>query len=56
MILMKSAPKRICSRAALRISSGPSASRYIPAKNRPPGAVADRIRPQVSSLGPRSAP
>ena len=54
--LTKSAPRRSCSRTARRTSSQPSASRYMPAKKRPPGAVADTIRPQVSSRGPRKAP
>jgi hypothetical protein len=56
MTLMKSAPRRSCSRTARRTSSTPSASRYMPSKNRPPGLVADTIRPHVSSRGPRKAP
>ena len=56
MILMKSAPRRNCSRVALRISSGPSASRYIPSKWRPPAEVAETIRPQARIRGPGIAP
>ena len=56
MNLMKSAPRRICSRTALRISHGPSASRYIVPKITPPGAVADTIRPHVRMRGPGTTP
>ena len=54
--LTKSAPRRSCSRTARRTSSTPSASRYISPNQRPPGAVAEMIRPHVSRRGPRNAP
>ena len=56
MILTKSAPWRICSRTALRISSGPSASRYMPGKVRPPGQLAATIWPHSTSRGPGTSP
>ena len=54
--LMKSAPRRSCSRTALRMSSGPSASRYIVVKIAPPGAVAEMIRPHERIRGPSTIP
>ncbi len=54
--LMKPAPARICSRTALRISSGPSASRYMVPKMAPPGEVAEMMRPHGITRGPSSKP
>ena len=56
MNFTKAAPRRICSRTALRISQGPSASRYIVPKIAPPGAVALMMRPQLKMRGPGMIP
>ena len=54
--LMKSAPRRSCSRTARRTSSAPSASRYMPPNQRPPGAVAETISPQVEQARAAEGP
>ena len=50
------AAAKLLAHGAADVVARPSASRYMPGKNRPPGAVGETILPQVSSRGPRSAP
>ena len=47
---------RRCSRAALRTSLSPSASRYMPGYQRHPGVVMETIFPASSKRGPRTIP
>ena len=56
MTLMKSAPRRNSARTARRRFHGPSASEYIVPNIRPPGDVADTIRPHETMRGPSTRP